>query len=58
MIDSLGPHSESFRVILHTSMLSDEMSTEKGNETPVFRPSQPVMKPGAHLANPVRALDN
>ncbi|KAJ5984765.1 GPR1/FUN34/yaaH [Penicillium canescens] len=33
-------------------MLSEEISTVKGNEAMVSKPAQSIMKPGAYLANP------
>jgi hypothetical protein len=39
-------------------MLSEEMSTVKGDEAMVSKPAQSIMKPGAYLANPVRALNH
>jgi hypothetical protein len=40
-------------------MSSRKMSTSsvKENETVVSQPTQSAMKPGAYLANPVRALN-
>lgn len=38
-------------------MLSEAMSTVQKNEILVSKPVETTMKPGAHLANPVRVLN-
>jgi hypothetical protein len=49
-----GRFAETY-LIANLSMLSDEMSIVKENETMVSRQAPQAIKPGAHLANPVRA---